>query len=52
MLNIVKWEGSDPRIHKNANCRYKDKRTALEFLCELVKEGYVSLDYIEEEDKQ
>ena len=47
MLNIVKWEENDPRIHKNANCRYKDKRTALEFMCELVKEGYVSLDYRE-----
>ena len=47
MVDIVKWDDSDPRIHKNANCRYRDHRTALEFMCELVKKNYVSLDYLE-----
>ena len=47
MLDIVKWNDNDPRIHKNANCRYRDRRTALEFMCELVKKRYVSLDYLE-----
>ena len=47
MLDINKWEDNDPRIHKKANCRYRDGRTALEFMCELVKKGYVSLDYLE-----
>lgn len=49
MVDIVKWEDNDPRIHKNANCKYRDTRTALEFLCELVKKGYVSCDYLERE---
>ena len=47
MVDIIKWKDDDPRIHKRANCRYRDGRTALEFICELVKEGYVSLDYLE-----
>lgn len=47
MLDINKWKDDDPRIHKRPNCRYRDGRTALEFMCELVKEGYVSLDYLE-----
>ena len=47
MLDINKWEDNDPRIHKKPNCRYRDRRIALEFMCELVKEGYVSLDYLE-----
>ena len=47
MLDIDKRKDDDPRIHKKPNCRYRDRRTALEFMCELVKEGYVSLDYLE-----
>lgn len=46
MIDIVKWEDTDPRIHKNANCRYKDNGTALEFLVELVKAGMVTCDYL------
>lgn len=50
MINIVKWEDNDPRLHKNPNCRYRDKRTALEFMCELIKGDYVSCDYLEKEE--
>ncbi len=46
MIDIVKWKDTDPRIHKNANCRYRDNRTALEFLVELVKAGMVTCDYL------
>ena len=28
---------NDPRIHKNANCRYRDNRTALDIIYELIK---------------
>ena len=47
MLDIVKWEDNDPRIHKKANCRYRDDRTALDFMCELIKANMVSTDYLE-----
>lgn len=47
MVNIVKWKDTDPRIHKKANCRYRDGRTALEFLCELIRANMVSCDYLE-----
>ena len=31
------WNKDDPRIHKNANCRYRDNRTALDIIYELIK---------------
>lgn len=37
MFAINDWEEDDPRIHSKANCRYSDKRTALEIFYELVK---------------
>lgn len=47
MIDIVKWKDDDPRIHINANCRYRDSRTALEFMCELIQKNMVSCDYLE-----
>ena len=40
-LQITTWRDNDPRIHKRANCRYSDKRTALEIFYQLVKDGAV-----------
>lgn len=31
------WWDDDPRIHKRPNCRYKDPRTALDIIYELIK---------------
>ena len=31
------WDKNDPRIHKKANCRYRDNRTALDIIYELIK---------------
>ena len=31
------WNKDDPRIHKDANCRYGDERTALDIIYELIK---------------
>lgn len=31
------WDKNDPRIHKDANCRYRDNRTALDIIYELIK---------------
>lgn len=46
MIDIKKWEEADPRIHKNANCRYRDERTAQDFMCELIQNKMVSCDYL------
>ena len=51
MVDIIKWNDDDPRIHKNPNCRFRDKRTALEIVVELVKNNMVTCDYLKE-DKQ
>lgn len=34
---INKWKDTDNRIHANANCRYRDRRTALDITYELIK---------------
>lgn len=34
---MMDWDKSDPRIHKNANCRYSDKRTVLDIIYGLIK---------------
>lgn len=36
-FDMMNWNETDPRIHKNANCRYRDKRTALDIIYELIK---------------
>jgi hypothetical protein len=36
-FDVQMWESDDPRIHKNANCRYKDHRTCLDIVYDLIK---------------
>ena len=36
-FDIQEWEKDDPRIHKNPNCKYRDHRTAIDILYELIK---------------
>lgn len=36
-FDVIDWDENDPRIHKNANCRYSDERTALDIIYELIK---------------
>lgn len=36
-FDIMDWNDDDPRIHANANCRYRDSRTALDITYELIK---------------
>lgn len=45
MITIMPWEETDPRIHSRPNCRYRDGRTALEILCELIQKEMVICDY-------
>jgi hypothetical protein len=45
MIDIVRWEYDDERVHSRANCRYRDNRTALDYVCELIKLGVVDTHY-------
>ena len=36
-FDMMDWNEDDPRIHKNANCKYRDRRTALDIIYELIK---------------
>lgn len=36
-FDVMDWDNNDPRIHKHANCRYRDNRTALDIIYELIK---------------
>lgn len=36
-FDMMNWSEDDLRIHKNANCRYRDNRTALDIIYELIK---------------
>lgn len=36
-FDIFDWNKNDPRIHKNANCRYRDRRTAIDIVYDLIK---------------
>lgn len=36
-FDVNNWKDDDPRIHKKPNCRYRDKRTYLDIVYELIK---------------
>lgn len=36
-FDVCDWNTDDPRIHKNVNCKYRDRRTALDIIYELIK---------------
>jgi hypothetical protein len=37
IFSVNEWRDNDPRIHKDANCRYRDRRTYLDIIYELIK---------------
>ena len=41
IITINNWQDDDPRIHKDANCRYRDLRTYLDVLYDLISTGLV-----------
>lgn len=47
MVDIIEWKDDDPRIHKKANCRYKDRRTALEIVVEMALKDMITCNYLE-----
>ena len=38
-FDVNDWNDDDPRIHKKPNCKYRDKRTYLDIIYELIKSG-------------
>ena len=44
-FDINDWEKDDPRIHKHANCRYRDNRTALDVLYQLIKDNMLECSF-------
>lgn len=36
-FDVMNWNEDDPRIHTRPNCRYRDNRTALDIIYELIK---------------
>lgn len=37
IFSVNDWRDNDPRIHKDANCRYRDRRAYLDIVYELIK---------------
>lgn len=48
-FDVIDWNKNDPRIHKNANCRYRDNRTALDIIYELIKADMLKSEWDIEE---
>lgn len=36
-FEVIDWKDNDPRIHKKANCKYRDTRDALDIVYDLIK---------------
>ena len=47
IFDVNDWRDNDPRIHKDANCRYRDHRTYLDIIYELIKADMLMSDYLE-----
>ena len=37
IFDVNEWRDDDARIHKKANCRYRDNRTYLDIIYDLIK---------------
>lgn len=44
------WKDDDPRIHEKPNCRYRDQRTSLDIIYELIKAGMLKSEFDDKED--
>lgn len=43
-FSVNGWKEDDPRIHKNANCRYGDQRDWLDIIYHLIKADMLESD--------
>lgn len=51
-FGVNDWNKDDQRIHKKANCKYRDRRTALDIIYELIKADMLKSEWdIEEQPK-
>ena len=48
IFGVNEWRDNDPRIHKDANCRYRDRRTYLDIIYELIKADMLMSDCVKE----
>lgn len=48
-FGVNDWDKNDPRIHKDENCRYRDMRTALDIVYELIKADMLKSEWDIEE---
>lgn len=46
IFSVNEWTDNDPRIHKDANCRYRDRRTYLDIVYELIKSDMLVSDSV------
>lgn len=51
-FGVNDWRDDDPRIHKNANCRYRDYRTYLDIIYELIKAEMLRSDCVKVGDSE
>lgn len=45
VFDIQDWERDDPRIHDRPNCKYRDIRTTLDILYQLIKADMLKGDW-------
>ena len=47
IFDIQDWEDNDPRIHSVPNCKYRDHRTAIDIIYQLIKADMLKGDWEE-----
>ena len=47
MFDMQDWEDNDPRIHSVPNCKYRDHRTAIDIVYQLIKADMLKGDWEE-----
>ena len=47
IFDIQDWEDNDPRIHSVPNCKYRDHRTAIDIVYQLIKADMLKGDWEE-----
>lgn len=52
IFSVNEWRDNDPRIHKDANCRYRDNRTYLDIIYELIKADMLVSDCVKGGDSE
>ena len=45
-FDVQDWNTNDPRIHKKANCKYRDIRTVADIVYQLIKDGMLESDCV------